>query len=77
MKHYSQLTLEQGYGIYTLLKTGHNQSEIAVTIGVHKCTISRELRRNCGKRGYRYKQAHIKAEDKGQRKISPRIDGSS
>ncbi len=53
MGHYQQLTLEQRYGIYphgsirdTLLKTGHNQSEIAAGIGVHKPTISRELRRN-------------------------------
>lgn len=29
MKRYYQLTREQRYGIYTLLKTGHNQSEIA------------------------------------------------
>ena len=29
MKRYSQLTLEQRYGIYTLLKTGHDQSKIA------------------------------------------------
>jgi IS30 family transposase len=30
-------------------------------IGSHKTTISRELRRNCGQRGYRHKQAHFKA----------------
>ena len=46
MGHYQQLTREQRYGIYTLLKTGHNQSKIAAGIGVHKSTISRELRRN-------------------------------
>jgi len=50
MKRYCQLTLEQRYGIYTLLKTGHNQSEIASLIGVHKSTISCEINRN---RGYR------------------------
>ncbi|HIA67055.1 TPA: helix-turn-helix domain-containing protein [Candidatus Poribacteria bacterium] len=48
------LTWEQRYGIYSLLKTGYNQSMIANVIGVHKSTISRELRRN---RGYQYKQA--------------------
>ncbi|MDP6614813.1 MAG: helix-turn-helix domain-containing protein, partial [Candidatus Marinimicrobia bacterium] len=52
MKHYSQLTLEQRYGIYTLLKTGHNQSKIAEVVGVHKSTINRELKRNRGGRGY-------------------------
>ncbi|MFQ6608148.1 MAG: helix-turn-helix domain-containing protein, partial [Fidelibacterota bacterium] len=36
MKHYSQLTLEQRYGIYSLLKTGQTQKKIAEVIGVHK-----------------------------------------
>jgi IS30 family transposase len=35
--------------------------EIAEVIGAHKSTVSRELRRNCGLRGYRPKQAHCKA----------------
>ena len=77
MRNYSQLTLEQRYGINTLLKTGHNQSEIALTIGVHKSTISREVRRNHGKRGYRYKQAHALALDRRKGKIKPPIDGST
>jgi len=42
-----------------LLKTGHNQSEIAEVIGVHKSTISREVKRNRSKRGYQYKQAMV------------------
>jgi len=50
MGHYQsaswRITREQRYGIYTLLKTDYNQSEIAAGIGVHKSTISRELRRN-------------------------------
>jgi len=46
MGNYQQPTREQRYEIYTLLKTEHNQSEIAAGIGVHKSTISRELRRN-------------------------------
>jgi len=61
MRHYSQLTLEQRYTIYTMLKTGHNQTEIASLIGGHKSSISREINRNRGKRGYRYKQAQGKA----------------
>jgi len=59
---YSQLTYEQRYLIYKLLKIGHNQTEIAEVVGVHKSTINRELRRNTGKRGYRYKQAQRKTE---------------
>jgi len=33
MGDYRQLTQEQRYGIYTLLRTGHNQTEIAAGIG--------------------------------------------
>jgi len=58
MKIYTQLTREQRYQIYALLKAAHNQTEIAYLIGVHKSTISREIRRNRGLRGYRPKQAH-------------------
>lgn len=76
MRHYSQLTLEQRYGIYLLHKTGHKQSELARVIGVHKSTISRELRRNSGGRGYRYKQAHVLALDKRKGKVRPIIDDS-
>lgn len=58
---YTQLTKEQRYQIYALLKIGHSQKEIARVIGSHKSTISRELRRNCGQKGYRPKQAHFLA----------------
>jgi IS30 family transposase len=58
---YTQLTQGQRYQIYALLKIGHNQTEIAEVIGSHKSTISRELHRNCGHRGYRPRQAHFKA----------------
>ena len=57
MKHYTQLTEPQRYQIYALMKAGHDQTETAVIIGVHKSTISRELRRNRGLRGYRPQQA--------------------
>jgi transposase, IS30 family len=58
---YTQLTQGQRYQISALLKIGHNQTEISKVIGKHKSTISRELERNCGLRGYRPKQAHHKA----------------
>jgi IS30 family transposase len=57
MKTYRQLTQAQRYQIYALKKMGHKQMEIANCIGVHKSTISRELKRNHGQRGYRPKQA--------------------
>lgn len=55
---YTQLTQVQRYQIYALMKAGFNQTQIANIVGVHKSTISRELRRNRGQRGYRPRQAH-------------------
>lgn len=55
---YTQLTQEQRYVIYVLNKRGEAQTDIADEIGVDDATISRELDRNEGQRGYRYKQAH-------------------
>lgn len=54
---YQQLTHAQRYQIYILLKAGHNQTEIASLVTCHKSTISRELRRNRGQKGYRDQQA--------------------
>lgn len=54
---YKQITETQRYQIYVLKKMNHTQSAIAQTIGVHRSTISRELHRNQGQRGYRPKQA--------------------
>jgi IS30 family transposase len=53
MRIYIQLTQEQRYQIFALLKMDHNRTEIACVLGVHKSTISRELSRNHGRRGYR------------------------
>ena len=61
MKKYSQLTEVQRYQIEALKKAKKDQQEIAVILGVSSSTISRELKRNTGQRGYRPKQAHIKA----------------
>jgi IS30 family transposase len=44
------------------MKAGLSQTAIARIIGVHKSTISREIRRNRGLRGYRPKQAQRFAE---------------
>lgn len=70
METYTQLTSEQRYQIYALLKEEHSQSEIARVIGVHKSTISRELKRNTGGRGYRPKQAHCEALRRREEKVS-------
>ncbi len=39
------------------MKAGHDQTHIAKLLDRHKSTISRELSRNCGLKGYRPKQA--------------------
>ena len=70
---YAQLTQEQRYQISALLKTEHSQNEIAIVLGVNKSTISRELRRNCGKRGYRPKQAHRLAIKRRRDAVQNRI----
>jgi IS30 family transposase len=61
MRTYKQLTSEQRYQISVLKKIGYGQTEIAKELEVHKSTISRELSRNMGERGYRPKQANEKA----------------
>jgi len=61
MRTYKQLTSEQRYQISVLKKIGYGPTKIAKELEVHKSTISRELSRNRGERGYRPKQANEKA----------------
>ncbi len=76
MRNYMQLTQGQRYQIYALLKAGHNQTEIAHFIRVHKSTVSREVRRNRGLKGYRPKQAHQFALNR-RKKARYRIEAST
>ena len=62
MRNYKQLSQAQRYQIEILKKAGKNQKEIAELLGVSAPTISRELNRNKGQKGYRPKQAQIKAD---------------
>jgi len=73
MRHYSQLAQGQRYQIFALMKAGNNQTDIAGIIGVHKSTVSRELRRNRGRRGYRPKQAQKFALERRQGKAKARL----
>jgi IS30 family transposase len=45
-KKYNQLFPEQRYKIAPLIEAGICKSEIALIVGVHKSTISKETRRN-------------------------------
>ncbi len=51
MKNYKQLTAQQRYQIEALLQVGCTQTAIADQIGVHRSTISRELKRSIALRG--------------------------
>lgn len=64
LKSYSHLTYEARCQIFALRKSGISPPGMAAHLGVHKSTIYRELSRNTGKRGYRYKQAQQLANTK-------------
>src|SRR5947209_13286953 len=71
--NYRQLTREQRYQIYALKKADQHQTQIASVLGVHKSSISREMRRNRGARGYRPKQAQALAAARQQQRVKLRV----
>lgn len=77
MKGYTQLTQEQRYQIHVLMKADHTQTEIAELIGAHKSTISRELGRNTGLKGYRPQQAHRFCLQRRDQKAVLRIESTT
>jgi len=66
MRKYKQLTEEDRIEIYAMKQAGKSQRQIASQLDVHSATISRELSRNTGGRGYRPKQAHHWAQERRQ-----------
>ena len=60
MREYGQLAEEDRIEIYAMKQAGKKQNMIAAELGVHPSTVSRELSRNTGMRGYRPKQPHQK-----------------
>jgi IS30 family transposase len=70
---YRQLTREQRYQIHILIKEGYKQTHIALLLGFHKSTISRELRRNRGQHGYFPNQAQLVARCRRRQSHGPRI----
>jgi IS30 family transposase len=64
MRTYQQLTYEQRCQIWAFKNSEFSQRKIADLIGVSQSTISRELNRNKGQKGYRYKQAQQKSESR-------------
>lgn len=63
-KSYRRLREEDRHIIYRMSKAGNTQCQIAQAIGVSQSTVSKEMARNRGRRGYRPKQAHCKASER-------------
>jgi IS30 family transposase len=72
MSTYRRVTYEDRCQIYALSKGGTSQESIASVLGVSQSTVSRELRRNRGQRGYRFKQAEAKAQARQAIRRKPR-----
>ena len=66
---YNQLTLQERYYIEIELKKGTSQNQIAKALNRSQGTISKELARNKGKKGYRHKQADRTAKERHQVKV--------
>ena len=64
---YHHLTYEERCRIYALKQRGDSQHQIAKHLRVSRSTISREIRRKSGLRGYRYKQAEAFATERRKR----------
>lgn len=61
-----RLFTENRKTIYNMNQADFSQTEIGRAIGFSESAVSKELRRNKGKRGYRYKQADELAKAKGR-----------
>lgn len=70
-KAYQQLTYEQRCQISALMKRGCTQRDIATIIGTSQPTVSRELARNTGKKGYRHKQAQMNSDQRRVAAVKP------
>lgn len=63
---YKQLTENERYQIYVMMKAGHTQETIAALLGRSPSTISREVHRNKGGKGYRPAQAQRFTDNRRQ-----------
>lgn len=67
-QRYRQLTQEERYCLSTMRKQAISLRGIAKAMGRSHTTLSRELKRNIGQKGYRYQQAQRLAERRHQEK---------
>ena len=79
MRTYRRIAYEDRCQMYALRKAGKTQAEIGQALGFSQGTVSRELARNAGRRGYRFqqaqRQAHARQEQGRQmpRKLTGRV----
>jgi IS30 family transposase len=79
MRPYRRITYEDRCQLYALRKVGKTQAEIGQALGFSQGTVSRELARNTGGRGYRFQQAQHTAQARQQqtrhqpRKLTSRV----
>ena len=73
---YTHLAQEERFLISKLFQAGWSRRKIAGELGCHHTTISREVKRNKAKRGYRHKQAEefAKRRRKEASSVSPQDD---
>jgi len=70
MHTYRRITYEDRCQIHALRKAGITQAEIGKVLGVSQGTVSRELSRNTGQRGYHFQQAQRTAQSR-QAQVRP------
>ena len=70
-KTYTRLTEEERYQIYEGVTEKQSCRQIAALLNRHHSTISKEINRNVGLRGYRPKQAQEKAQQRHRNKPRP------
>ena len=62
MRTYRRIAYEDRCQMYALQKAGQTPAEIGQALGFSQGTVSRELARNAGRRGYRFQQAQRTAQ---------------
>jgi IS30 family transposase len=72
MSNYRRIRYEDRCQIYALSKRGASQESIAEVLGVSQSAVSREMSRNRGQRGYRFKQAEARAQARQVIRSKPR-----
>jgi IS30 family transposase len=72
MSKYRRIKYEDRCQNDALSKRGASQESIASILGVGQSAVSREMCRNRGQRGYRFKQAEAKAQARQAIRSKPR-----